>query len=110
MSYVSSIDAVGIEERNRKLNQLNDEIVQVKNELDERSMNMTDGSKNKLRNYYRRNRVNRGFYRKNLILRVYVPSNISSLLFIKTSFKICLTSYSNLTNQRKQHSHRSGNR
>lgn len=36
---------VGIEERNRKLNQLNDEIQQIKNELDERSLNMTDGSR-----------------------------------------------------------------
>lgn len=37
--------AVGIEERNQQLNRLNDEIMQVKNELDERSLNMTDGSK-----------------------------------------------------------------
>lgn len=36
---------VGIDERNRKLNNLNDEIQQIKNELDERSLNMTDGSK-----------------------------------------------------------------
>nr|CAG4651191.1 EOG090X0ADS [Simocephalus serrulatus]SVE94396.1 EOG090X0ADS [Simocephalus serrulatus] len=36
--------SVGIEERNRKLNQLNDEIQQIKNELDERSLNMTDGT------------------------------------------------------------------
>ena len=36
---------VGVEERNAKLNQLNDDIQSVKNELDERSSNMTDGSK-----------------------------------------------------------------
>nr|CAG4643386.1 EOG090X0ADS [Ilyocryptus agilis] len=36
--------SVGIEERNGKLNQLNDEIQHVKNELDERTSNMTDGT------------------------------------------------------------------
>nr|SVE79018.1 EOG090X0ADS [Daphnia lumholtzi] len=36
--------SVGIEERNHKLNQLNDEIQCIKNELDERSLNMTDGT------------------------------------------------------------------
>ncbi|KAK4022562.1 hypothetical protein OUZ56_008023 [Daphnia magna] len=36
--------SVGIEERNHKLNQLNDEIQHIKNELDERSLNMTDGT------------------------------------------------------------------
>nr|SVE73714.1 EOG090X0ADS [Daphnia atkinsoni] len=36
--------SVGIEERNQKLNQLNDEIQHIKNELDERSLNMTDGT------------------------------------------------------------------
>nr|CAG4649546.1 EOG090X0ADS [Scapholeberis mucronata]SVE93775.1 EOG090X0ADS [Scapholeberis mucronata] len=36
--------SVGIDERNRKLNNLNDEIQQIKNELDERSLNMTDGT------------------------------------------------------------------
>jgi hypothetical protein len=39
---------VGIEERNQKLNQVNDEIQHIKNELDERSLNMTDGSKSPL--------------------------------------------------------------
>ena len=37
--------AVGIEDRNLQLSQLNEEIQQVKNELDERSSNMSDGSK-----------------------------------------------------------------
>nr|CAG4641905.1 EOG090X0ADS [Eurycercus lamellatus] len=39
-----SKSSVGIEERNDKLNRLNDEIQMVKNELDERSSNMTDGT------------------------------------------------------------------
>nr|CAG4648109.1 EOG090X0ADS [Moina brachiata]SVE93160.1 EOG090X0ADS [Moina brachiata] len=36
--------SVGIDDRNRKLNQLNEEIQRIKTELDERSLNMTDGT------------------------------------------------------------------
>ena len=36
---------MGVEERNAKLNRLNDDIQSVKNEMDERSSNMIGGSK-----------------------------------------------------------------
>ena len=43
--FVIRMGLVGVEERTKKLDQLNEEIQRVKYELDERTSNMSDGSK-----------------------------------------------------------------
>lgn len=44
MYYCPLLFKVGIEERTKKIDRITDEIQYIKNELDERTSNMTDGS------------------------------------------------------------------